>query len=79
MASRAIPLEHVFLSTAIVQVADGRGRMHECRALLDQGSQVNIVKEGFAKRVGLQWESTRAVISGVGATGSGSHIEAGHG
>ena len=56
-ACHAWLLEHVFLSTAIVQVADGRSRMHECRPLLDQGSQVNILKKGFAKRVGLKWES----------------------
>ena len=74
MASRATPPEYVFLFTAIVQVADGRGRMHECRALLDQGSQVNILKEEFAKRVGLKWESTQAVISGVGAIRSRNHI-----
>lgn len=48
--------------------------MHECRAFLDQNSQVNILKEGFAKRVGLKWETTQAVISGVGATGSKDHI-----
>ena len=60
----------MFLSTAIVHVVDSQGRRHECRALLDQGSQVNILKEGFARRVGLQREPSRTVISGVGATGS---------
>ena len=61
--------EHVFLSTAIVQVVDNQGRrLHECRALLDQGSQVNILKEEFARRIGLQWETSRTVILGVSGT-----------
>ena len=60
--------EHVFLSTAIVQVVDNQGRRHECRALLDQGSQVNILKEEFARRIGLQWETSRTVILGVSGT-----------
>ena len=61
--------EHVFLSTAIVQVVDNQGRRHECRALLD--SQVNILKEEFARRIGLQWEASRTVILGVSGTVKG--------
>ena len=39
---------------AIVQITDGQGKIHENRALLDQGSQVNIIKEEFARRLGLK-------------------------
>ena len=74
MAPHEIPPEHVFLSTAIIQVVDGQGRRHECRALLDQSSQVNILKEEFARRIDLQWEATRAVISGIGATRSKGRV-----
>ncbi|KOX81096.1 hypothetical protein WN51_10021 [Melipona quadrifasciata] len=67
-AASEIPLEHVLLSTAMVNVTDARGRIHEGRALLDQDSQVNLVKEDFARRLGLKWDATRTTISGVGAT-----------
>ncbi|XP_076392689.1 uncharacterized protein LOC143265292 [Megachile rotundata] len=64
----------VLLSTAIIHVIDDKGKRHECRALLDQGSQVNLLKEGFAKQVGLTWEPTTSVLSGVGAVDSGKQV-----
>lgn len=50
--ARAIATEYVLLSTAIIRITDGQGKIHESKAHLDQGSQVIIIKWGFTKRPG---------------------------
>ncbi|XP_043263018.1 uncharacterized protein LOC122403528 [Colletes gigas] len=67
--------EHVLLSTAIIHVLNDKGQKFECRALLDQGSQVNIIKESFAKFVGLSCKPTQLAISGVGAADAGKRAQ----
>ncbi|XP_043260414.1 uncharacterized protein LOC122401991 [Colletes gigas] len=67
--------EHVLLSTAIIHVLNDKGQKFECRALLDQGSQVNIIKKSFAKFVGLSCKPTQLAISGVGAADAGKRAQ----
>lgn len=54
--------EQVMLSTAIVYLLDKTGK-HECRTLLDQGSQVNVIKT--RKSPPLPHLPCRTVILGV--------------
>lgn len=43
----------VLLSTAIIHVYDSKGKAHICRALLDSGSQLNFLTNGFAEKLHL--------------------------
>lgn len=54
---------------------DDRGETHECRTLLDHGSEGNIIKTSFAKRLNLSLPY-RAVISDVDATDDPIHESA---
>ncbi|XP_076379702.1 uncharacterized protein LOC143259843 [Megalopta genalis] len=56
----------VVLSTASVLVADGKGRYHKCRALLDVGSQANFVTREFCEHIGLPRLPTEKMVSGLG-------------
>ena len=58
--------EQVVLSTAIVYVKDTEGNLHECRALLDSGSQSNFVTERICKLLNLARERVDFKIVGVG-------------
>ncbi|XP_051172241.1 uncharacterized protein LOC127288678 [Leptopilina boulardi] len=52
----------VMLSTAIVDMYDSEGKKHECRVLLDSGSQPNIMTVKFAKLLKLKTRKTNASI-----------------
>nr|XP_033325360.1 uncharacterized protein LOC117219916 [Megalopta genalis] len=56
----------VVLSTASVLVADGKGRYHKCRALLDLASQANFVTREFCERMGLPCLPTEKMVGGLG-------------
>lgn len=56
----------VLLSTALIQVVDCNGRVHDCRALLDTGSQPNLITDEFVERVGLSKNSVEVVLAGIG-------------
>ncbi|XP_076384127.1 uncharacterized protein LOC143261990 [Megalopta genalis] len=56
----------VVLSTASVLVADGKGRYHKCRALLDVGSQANFVTRELCERMGLPRLPTEKMVGGLG-------------
>jgi len=55
----------VLLATARVKIKDCRGREHICRALLDCGSQSNIITEATVKRLGLKQIRNRVHITGI--------------
>lgn len=40
----------IFLATALIDVIDNNGYIHTCRALLDGGSQANIITKEFYKK-----------------------------
>ncbi|XP_076383131.1 uncharacterized protein LOC143260694 [Megalopta genalis] len=56
----------VVLSTASMLVADGKGRYHKCRALLDLASQANFVTREFCERMGLPCLPTEKMVGGFG-------------
>lgn len=58
---------HVFLSTAFVLVEDQYGKPRKCRAILDNGSQMNFVSKSFASLLQLPRKKTMLPISGIGA------------
>ncbi|XP_065079410.1 uncharacterized protein LOC135702307 [Ochlerotatus camptorhynchus] len=58
---------HVFLSTVLVSVKDCNGRLHTARALLDSGSQANLISERLCQVLKLPRKGTSVPISGVGS------------
>lgn len=55
----------VLLLAAVVQAFDKKNRPHSCRALLDNGSQVNFVTEEWANRHGFPKQSANITITGA--------------
>ncbi|XP_038122414.1 uncharacterized protein LOC119771097 [Culex quinquefasciatus] len=59
---------HVFLSTVLVAVKDCHGRLHTARALLDSGSQANLISERLCQILRLPRKKVSVPISGVGSS-----------
>ncbi|XP_033225961.1 uncharacterized protein LOC117178646 [Belonocnema kinseyi] len=57
--------EEIMLGTAIVWVEDSSGKLHECPALLDSCSQVNIVTRKLCHRLKIEMSNSGTVVSGV--------------
>lgn len=57
---------HVFLATALVQVTDRYGGKRECRAVLDNGSQVNFISRKFFKKLQLSSRKAEMPVHGIG-------------
>lgn len=55
----------VLLSTALVQVFDSKGISHNCRLLLDSGSQSNFISSDTCKRLGLCTSNTSLTVVGI--------------
>ncbi|XP_065093419.1 uncharacterized protein LOC135714077 [Ochlerotatus camptorhynchus] len=60
------PKENVFLLTALVRVVDAFGQGHRVRALLDSGSQPDIVSERMARQLRLKKTNVDVTIQGAG-------------
>ncbi|TGZ49095.1 Uncharacterized protein DBV15_11835 [Temnothorax longispinosus] len=58
----------VILSTAKVYVQGNDGSRQSCRALLDPGSQSNLITEKLARKLKLQYRSEDRAISGISQT-----------
>ncbi|KAJ8914034.1 hypothetical protein NQ315_017552 [Exocentrus adspersus] len=56
----------VLLSTALIKVLDSQGNYRTLRALLDSGSQVNIVTENCCHTLGLSRRNISLAIQGLG-------------
>lgn len=56
----------VLLSTALIQVKDYKGHYHTCRALLDSGSQSNLITSDLCKKLGLEKTSVHLAVVGIG-------------
>lgn len=54
----------VFLSTALVRVIDSRGHRHTARAVLDNGSGINIVSDNFCRKLGLPRRNVSSAVAG---------------
>nr|XP_029714150.1 uncharacterized protein LOC109417500 [Aedes albopictus] len=57
---------HVFLSTVLLSVKDCNGRAHMARALLDSGSQANLMTERLCQVLKLPRKQISVPIAGVG-------------
>lgn len=56
----------VMLATVVVEVCDESGKMVQCRAVLDSGSQVNFVTNQCARRLGLFRVDAAVSVTGIG-------------
>ena len=69
----------VLLQTALIKMLDNRGNPLQCRALLDCGSQINLITNSCRSKLGLKLERSEASFTVAGAaqmTSLGtSHIE----
>ncbi|XP_053690841.1 uncharacterized protein LOC128739383 [Sabethes cyaneus] len=66
----------VMLLTAMVNIVDRRGKAHSCRALLDCGSQVNLISKRMVDLIGLKTFPTSVLIAGVNNKASKSDKKA---
>nr|XP_033340297.1 uncharacterized protein LOC117228579 [Megalopta genalis] len=60
--------ECTVLSTALVLIADSKGKYHECRALLDVDSQANFMTIAFCERIGLPRRAIDTTVGSLGLT-----------
>ncbi|CAG7823851.1 unnamed protein product [Allacma fusca] len=70
--------ESVLLFTAVIRVMDHVGHQHDCRALLDTGSQASFISTACANKLNLpQMESSTEVtgLAGVGVAHAGYTIK----
>ncbi|XP_062713443.1 uncharacterized protein LOC134290341 [Aedes albopictus] len=65
-----LPNKQVFLMTAMVTLHSKDGQAHQVRALLDSGSQVNLLSKSVVKKLNLQKCSTNVPVVGVGSVRS---------
>lgn len=57
---------HVFLLTVVLEVKDKWGRKHSARAILDSGSQANLMTEHLCQLLKLTRNNKKVEISGIG-------------
>jgi hypothetical protein len=55
----------IMLSTAVVHCKDTNGRIHMCRAMLDQGSQQHLITTELCNKLNLNIKPTSLTISGI--------------
>ncbi|XP_062541859.1 uncharacterized protein LOC134209854 [Armigeres subalbatus] len=60
----------VFLLTAVVDILDQHSKPHQCRALLDSGSQVSFITELLANAIGVPTREVSVPITGIGSAKS---------
>lgn len=58
------------LSTVLIYVFDKTNKIHECRALLDVGSQSNFITESLCSKLNLPLISTNISVAGISHTTS---------
>lgn len=56
---------YTLLSTAIVQIFDKFGKLHDCRALLDSGSMSSFITEQFCDKIQVELKNANFTISGI--------------
>jgi hypothetical protein len=60
----------VLLATAVVDIMDNRGFMHQCRVLLDGGSETSLISENCIARLGLSRKASNVIVKGIGNSNS---------
>jgi hypothetical protein len=55
----------ILLATVCLQVRDKSGQFRNCRALLDSGSQRNLISNGCCKKLGLKLTKINSAIIGI--------------
>ncbi|KYN02007.1 hypothetical protein ALC62_07184 [Cyphomyrmex costatus] len=58
----------VFIATAKIYVMDNEGNLRVCRAMLDPGSQSNIITKDLARKLQLKGNKVNVPISGISQT-----------
>ncbi|KAJ8982822.1 hypothetical protein NQ317_010443 [Molorchus minor] len=56
---------YTLLSTAIVQVFDKCGKLHDCRVLLDSGSMSSFITKRFCEKIQVSIKNANFTISGI--------------
>lgn len=64
-AVKNVGFEHVFLASAIIQINDKNGKPIKARALLDSGSQINLMTEQMHNKLGLKYNRTSMKVAGI--------------
>lgn len=72
-ANHAVRNNEVLLATVLLRIRASDGTYVLLRCLLDQGSQINLITEAAAQRLGLQRRKQNATVSGVGVSVNQSH------
>lgn len=57
--------EQVFLATVLINIIDEKGRKRECRALLDSGSQVNIIRRAYIDNLCVRKIPVKTSVCGI--------------
>jgi len=60
------PNTNVLLATAIVAIQRQTAKRENCRAIIDLGSQLNLISRGMADQLALPTFSTSQGVQGVG-------------
>uniref|UniRef100_A0A8D8RLR2 Integrase catalytic domain-containing protein n=1 Tax=Cacopsylla melanoneura TaxID=428564 RepID=A0A8D8RLR2_9HEMI len=60
-------LTTVLLSTVKVNIYDSFGKAHQLRFLLDSGSMCNLITDSTCKKLNLNLEPSKTILSGIGA------------
>ncbi|XP_038119883.1 uncharacterized protein LOC119769982 [Culex quinquefasciatus] len=72
--SRTEEVREVLLSTAVVRICDSRGHTLFARALLDSGSQRNLMTKEFARKLRCKPQSDYLRVKGIGVAESTSTL-----
>ncbi|XP_078032623.1 uncharacterized protein LOC144467610 [Augochlora pura] len=59
-----------FIQSSRIIILDGNNREHQCRVLLDPGSQSNFITESLTKKLGLKLHGVNMPVTGLGETSS---------
>ncbi|XP_066255176.1 uncharacterized protein [Euwallacea similis] len=65
LSSLGIDKNQVLLSTATILISDRKGNWHKCNALLDCGSQSNLMTENFCRKLNLSPQTIDLSLSGI--------------
>ncbi|XP_066261262.1 uncharacterized protein [Euwallacea similis] len=65
LSSLGIHKNQVLLSTATILISDRKGNWHKCNALLDCGSQSNLMTENFCRKLNLSPQKIDLSLSGI--------------
>lgn len=71
--SKRFPASSItILPTALVKIRGQHGLLHEARVLIDSGSQVSLITQEFAARLGIPRKNARLVVTGLSQLAAGT-------